>query len=128
MSEGRLSDAQLQDRERRAAAARQRQRDDDLRALMSTAQGRRVAYRLVFDLCDVLSPAVDTFILGIKDGASAAMHTWRRIGRQSVGTELLAVLQGVAPAEWNQAVDEMNRANQADMALDAPETSAGESL
>ncbi len=123
MSVSRLSDAQLQDRMRRVGEARQRQRDADLETMLSTPAGRRLAYRIVWDLCDIASPVAS---LAIKDGSCAGLHAFYADGRRSVGIELLSAFQRVAPLQWGEAVAERTRANQEDMALEMPDASSGD--
>jgi hypothetical protein len=66
-------------------AARQRGRDEDLRAVLSTGEGRRLFYRLVFDTAGVMEP---TFT-GEAMGAS-----WKD-GKRAVGLFLVAEAQRV---------------------------------
>ena len=78
---------------RRTAAQvelRQQQRDNDLRAVLSTAEGRRMLWWLLDDLCGLHSSAF---------GGNTADLTFRE-GRRDVGVKLMQHAQAVAPDSY----------------------------
>lgn len=95
------------------ALERRLERDDDLRALMSTHGGRRLVRWIVFGLGRL---HVSNFDPAVKDGICAALHQARHAGRQDVAIELLADLERVAPEELLSMKIEDHREAQAERA------------
>jgi hypothetical protein len=103
---------------------RERQREDDLRQLMAEDWGRRIAHWVVFDMCGLQASSVD---MGIKDGLCSALHAFHRQGAQGVGIDVHNEMQRLAPKQVLLMAEEQIRASQADLALEAQDTSAGDS-
>ncbi len=124
MRQGPLSDAQLQERLRVFQNAREIERREDVRELMSHPWGRRLAYWLVYELGGLHGEA---FAAEIKHGAE--QHTAYRLGRQSLARSFLTAAQEIAPQDYLAMMAEQIRARQADLALEQrDDESAGDAL
>lgn len=66
--------------QRKGARQRRKEQDDVLRAMLSTAQGRRVFYDIVFNLCGLNDPLTSP---ALSDG-----YTLFREGARQVGLDL----------------------------------------
>lgn len=78
---------------------RERQRDEDLRSLMSCDWGRRVVHWLLYDEGKLQSQSFNPFIEGIKDGLCAAMHMAKIEGARDLAMNLNNRIQIAAPID-----------------------------
>lgn len=84
-----------QRRQKALQEERRRRQDADMRAVLSTPEGRRFFFRLLDGVCNLHG--------GTFTGNSQTFHLE---GRRSVGVELLKEAQGVAPEAWALALQE----------------------
>lgn len=124
--QGPLSDAQYQDRLRLVERVRARQRDQDMKTLMSHAWGRRLAYTLGFELGRLHA---QSFAPSVKDGVAMLGITAHREGRREMAADFIGRIQEVAPDLYLTMMAEQIHERQTDLALEhRPESSEGESL
>lgn len=76
---------------------RQLEASEDLRWLMSTERGRRLAWALIDERCGAV---------GISFAGEATHETAYREGRRSIGVALLAECQRLAPSDSVQMLQE----------------------
>lgn len=89
------------------AERRQEQRGEDLRALMSTEWGRRIAYWQIYELSGVTRRSYNA---GIKYGAELSMAHGE--GMREVGLELLRLVKETAPDQYLAMMAERIQASQ----------------
>jgi hypothetical protein len=99
MKEGRLSNEQMQLAARKREKLKERMRNDDLTFVLGSPQGRRFFW-------DVLDRRAGTFS-GSFTGNS---QTFFNEGRRSVGIELMADAQQLAPELYGLALQEQLKA------------------
>jgi len=75
----------------------------DLETVLKTHEGRRMYYRLVFELCLLES---SSFNSGIKDGVCSALHMAHLEGRRDIGRVLAQEAQAHLPDLWRLMVNE----------------------
>lgn len=77
----------------------ERQQKDDLRAVLSTPEGRRLVWRIVDEIAGVHGKA-------FHGSPEVALHAE---GRRSVGIDLMLAVQTLDPTLWQQVIaDRMN--------------------
>lgn len=104
MSEaGYLTNEEAQKRLKKRDRAIERQREDDVRAVMGTVQGRRFVYHLIYGRCAVLD----------KSFSGNGHDAWRN-GRRAVGLDLTTDLQALAPDRYVEMVEEAIKAAKED--------------
>ena len=101
---GKLSNEQYQNRVRQANNQRDRQRDDDLKQLMSTSWGRRLAYWLIHGDPSTERPkefigrlGSSVFDSSIRDGVGCAILAARVDGARMFAIELHNDIERVTP-------------------------------
>lgn len=75
----------------------------DLEELLRQPWGRRIYYRIVFQLGNLYSESFDP---AIKDGMCAALHMARNEGIRWAGRRLAQEAQELCPDQWNQMLAE----------------------
>lgn len=93
---GPLVDEEALTDERNEAQLKAQAVDDDLRHVMSSPQGRRVIFRLIQGLANVMGGSY----------AGEATATAFNEGRRAVGIGLMLEVQRVSPELWNRLVAE----------------------
>ena len=89
---------EIQGRLRNIEKFRQKQADEDMRAVLALPEGRRFFFRLVEDVCGLM--ASTSFGMTSDD-------TLRHEGRRSVGTDLVREVHRVDPRALVRAYSEM---------------------
>jgi hypothetical protein len=97
--EGHLSDPGAQERLRALDRRLDAIEAADLDELLRHDWGRRLYYRLVFEMCLLES---GSFEPGIKDGIAAGLHMARNEGIREVGQRLAREAQAVSPELWSR--------------------------
>jgi len=109
-----LSVNQYLDRVRGSEKHRVVEQRQDIVTLMSEPWGRRVMYRLIYEVSGVLDGC---FNFNIKDGASSAQYAAHADGRRSIGAALLKECQKTAPQQYVMMMEEANHRAQQLFAL-----------
>jgi hypothetical protein len=123
---GKLSDPQYQERRRQSQRRRERQRHDDLCALMGQEWGRRLVYWLIWgDPCDQRPSEYlgrltsDVFDTGIKDGLCSALLAARVDGARAAAIEFHNLIERATPELFVRMVGEQLESRARDLALDS---------
>jgi len=114
--DGKLSDKQFQARARDVERRLMRQRDDDLRELMSAQYGRRVAVWIIYELGRLQDESFDG---SKRDGLNTALFTARAEGRRELAIDLHNELQRLAPDMVVRMLQERLETIQAEMSLES---------
>lgn len=85
---------------------REREQDNDLRAVMRLTEGRRFVLRIVEEISGVMS---ETF--------TGNSETFHREGRRSVGVAVMGHALRVAPDDWMLGLQELYAARRTEEAL-----------
>ena len=103
-NEGHLSNPESQKKLRKIERQRQRQWDEDLKAVMGSDVGRRFVWRLLFDELGVMD-AVET---------NVALELAAHEGKRNAGVRLTNEVRRVSPAEFVHMQREQLQAQEAD--------------
>ena len=88
----------------------------DLKKLMSTDWGRRIAHSLIYDFGNILSVGYD---LSVRDGMCAALHHARTDGVRSVGRAFMERLHLADENAYIAMLEEEAQARKAAISLGA---------
>jgi citrate lyase alpha subunit len=108
------------DRQRQSAIdgiqkRKERRLNEDVSLCMSTPAGRRLMYWLIWSECGINDGIADA---GIKDGITAAMHSWRREGQRDIGMNLVEILKRVCLDKYVLMIQESTTELQKELLLD----------
>ena len=92
--------------------------NDDIQFVMSSEQGRRFIYWLLWTRCGLMEGVADS---SIKDGVAAAMHSWRREGQRDIAIDLSEQIKRVTLEKYVLMIKESTSALQEELLLEPKE-------